>query len=350
MNNSYYQKKVSVIIPTYNRARFLPNAVRSIIEQHYDNIEIIIVDDGSNDNTQAVVNSLKGKYSNIIYCHNERSKGPSGARNTGIIKSSGDYVSFLDSDDIWLAGHLVNGINVLNKHPEIDVLFGNYSVVDFDTRKHPYDFFDQQEKIHTLKYERLSHNLKVLHDNLFEALINENFFSLVSSIIRRSTCDNILLDESIMLSEDRDFAIKLYKQANATFAFREDPVFIAYKHDSNTNSPAKNNPADLHYLQRVIKAHLYLFTKYLRVYNLSYNEKRILTKLIAKRLSNLSYLYGKNKEYKNTLSFMINSFKYGLTFRQLINIMKVIITLPIPNVYISKIRSLRKRINNSIKA
>ncbi len=342
MNSNSYQKKVSVIIPTYNRAKFLPNAVRSIINQKYSNIEIIIVDDGSSDNTQAVVNSLQAKYSNIIYCHNKRTKGPSGARNTGIIKSSGDYISFLDSDDTWLDGNLTNGLKVLNKHPEIDVLFGNYSIVDFDTRKHQYNFFDQLKTLHSLKFVQLSSGIKLLRDNLFKALINENFFSLVSLIIRRSTCNNILLDESVMLSEDRDFAVKLYKQANATFAFREDPVFIAYKHESNTNSPDKNNPEGLDYFQNVIKVHLYLFKEYLKIYNLPNDEKKILTKLIARKYSNLSYLYGKHKEYQNALSFMISSFKYGLTFRQLTNIMKVIITLPIPNVYISKIKKSGK--------
>lgn len=340
--NNYYQKKVSVIIPTYNRAKFISNAVRSIINQKYDNIEIIIVDDGSNDNTQAVIHSLKEKYSSIIYCHNERTKGPSGARNTGIIKSSGDYVSFLDSDDVWLAGHLVNGINVLNKHPEIDVLFGNFSFVDFRTHKHLNNFFDQMEILPTLKYERCSPNIKVLHDNLFKALVRENFFNFGTSIIRKPSTKGILLDESTMLAEDRDFVIQLFKKANATFAFRENPVSIVYKHDSSLTNTKDSNKA-----QQFIMAHLYLYTKYLKTYNLSKDEKRILTKLIARKYSNLSYLYGKNKEYQNALSFMMKSFKYGLTFRQLINLMKVIIILLIPNVYISKMRSLWNMIYNS---
>ena len=87
MKKTSTQRKVSVIIPTYNRAKFITNAVKSIQNQNYENIEIIIVDDGSNDNTQAVVNSLKKEIPDIFYCHNERSKGPSGARNTGILKA-----------------------------------------------------------------------------------------------------------------------------------------------------------------------------------------------------------------------------------------------------------------------
>ena len=78
MNKSVDYGKVSVIIPTFNRATFLPNSFQSIIDQQYPNLEIIIVDDGSTDNTHDVVNALKRKYENIIYLNNERSKGPSG--------------------------------------------------------------------------------------------------------------------------------------------------------------------------------------------------------------------------------------------------------------------------------
>ena len=63
MDSTLHHNKVSVIVPTYNRAQFLPNAVKTIINQEYDNIEIIIVDDGSTDNTQTVVNSLQKEYS-----------------------------------------------------------------------------------------------------------------------------------------------------------------------------------------------------------------------------------------------------------------------------------------------
>ena len=107
MNKVVHEIKVSVIVPTYNRAHLIANAVSSIIEQNRNDAEIIIVDDGSNDNTQSVISSLQEKYSNIFYYDNECSKGPSGARKTGIIKSSGAYISFLDSDDTWM-NELIN--------------------------------------------------------------------------------------------------------------------------------------------------------------------------------------------------------------------------------------------------
>ena len=76
MDFSHVGQKVSVIIPAYNRSQFIPNAVNSILEQRCNNIEIIIIDDGSEDNTGEVVAALKSKHPDIILCNNERSKGP----------------------------------------------------------------------------------------------------------------------------------------------------------------------------------------------------------------------------------------------------------------------------------
>jgi glycosyltransferase involved in cell wall biosynthesis len=315
MDSTFHKKRVSIIIPTYNRAAFISNAIQSVINQGCNNIEIIIIDDGSTDNTCSVVNSLKKEYPQIFYYHNECPKGPSGARNTGIIKSSGEYIAFLDSDDIWLDGHLKKGLEIFNKIPEIDVLFGNFSVVDFNNGKYLYNFFDDKKILHTLKSTQISPGIKVIHDNLFAALVRENFFHLGSAICRESSIKGILFDESIMFSEDRDFAIRLYKEANAKFAFTEDPVFIRYIHTANLYHTGSSNS-----WRKVNEAHLYLFRKYLGVYNLSNNEKRILTKLIVRKLMTFSYYYSKKKEFKDAISCILKGFKYSFS---LINIRKV---------------------------
>jgi glycosyltransferase involved in cell wall biosynthesis len=244
---------------------------------------------------------------NIFYCHNERSKGPSGARNTGLLKASGDYITFLDSDDIWLNTHLSEGLAVLDQNLTIDVLFGNYSIFNLNSDRHLFDWFDQKKILHTLKSIQLSPTVKILDDNLFNALIRENFFHLASSIIRMSMMKGILFDESIKYSEDRDFAINLFMQANATFAFREDPVFIAYMHESNLCNIGDNRNR-----KQVAETHIYLFKKYLRLYDLSSTEKRIINKRLAKKFFFLSYLYGISREYYSALSCIHKSLKYYL--------------------------------------
>lgn len=318
--NTSEEQKVSVIIPTYNRARFLPDAVNSVLKQDYKNTEIIVVDDGSEDNTKEVIRSLQDGHPQILYFQNERSKGPSGARNTGLLKATGDFIAFLDSDDVWLEHHLAEGMEIFSEYPEIDVLFGNFSVYEHKNKRFLYNFFDQKKILHTLKSKELTENVRLLNDNLFIALLKENFFHLGSAIIKKSVLNGITLDDSVMYAEDRDLAIKLFKKSKATFAFRKEPVFIAYKHTSNTYS---SKQADI--MKRVIETHLYLFKKYLQSFELLSSEKRVLTKSIVNTLSTLSYINIRNKQNKKAVSEMLESFQYGLTIVQLKNIIKSLI-------------------------
>lgn len=93
---------VSVIIPTYNRAQALKRALESVIKQTHTNLEIIIVDDNSNDNTMALVNDFIEKDKRIIFLKNDRNKGNGSCRAMGMGASKGAFISFLDDDDEWL--------------------------------------------------------------------------------------------------------------------------------------------------------------------------------------------------------------------------------------------------------
>lgn len=95
---------VSVIVPTYNRAAIVPRALQSIINQTYQNLEVIVVDDASSDNTQEVITGFHDP--RIRYLRHDRNRGGSVARNTGIHAAHGEYLAFLDSDDEWLSEKL----------------------------------------------------------------------------------------------------------------------------------------------------------------------------------------------------------------------------------------------------
>jgi glycosyltransferase involved in cell wall biosynthesis len=118
--------EVSVVIPAYNSAQYLGEAVQSIFDQTFDNYEIIVVDDGSTDNTRELVESYGGR---IRYVRQENG-GASKARNRGIAEARGTYIAFLDADDCWEPEKLEKQINILESNPNLGMVFTD--AVGFD--------------------------------------------------------------------------------------------------------------------------------------------------------------------------------------------------------------------------
>ncbi|NHZ85954.1 MAG: glycosyltransferase [Planctomycetia bacterium] len=115
---------VSVIVPVYNGERFVKFAIESILAQIYNPIEIIIVDDGSIDGSAKIAKTFK----TVRYIYQEN-LGPSVARNTGVATSKGEFIAFLDSDDIWYPEKLKVQIEYLNKNPNIGFVFAHRKMI-----------------------------------------------------------------------------------------------------------------------------------------------------------------------------------------------------------------------------
>lgn len=124
-------KLVSVIIPTYNRALMLKRAIESLIKQQYKNIEIIVVDDGSEDETEDIIVALDDP--RIQYIKSEGNNGVSFARNIGLRKASGEYIAFLDSDDVFFLNKIREQVDLLEEiTPPPGMVFTNYWEVGED--------------------------------------------------------------------------------------------------------------------------------------------------------------------------------------------------------------------------
>jgi len=117
---------VSVIIPTYNRAKFVVQAVQSVLEQDYAPLEIIVVDDGSTDNTEE---ELKPYLSRIIY-RRQRNHGAAVARNAAIQASRGEYIATLDLDDVWKEGKVRLQVDFLERHRQYAMVGCNVVQID----------------------------------------------------------------------------------------------------------------------------------------------------------------------------------------------------------------------------
>ncbi|MCX5696595.1 MAG: glycosyltransferase [Candidatus Omnitrophica bacterium] len=112
--------KVSVIIPTHNHALFLSKALDSVRNQTYEDYEVILVDNGSTDQTKELISKIK--WEKLLYVYQDDTGSAAGPRNTGIRLAKGDYVAFLDSDDIWYKEKLNKVMDIFLKNPEIDLV------------------------------------------------------------------------------------------------------------------------------------------------------------------------------------------------------------------------------------
>lgn len=117
---------VSIIIPTYNYGKYLSKAIRSCLEQTHRWLEVIVIDDGSSDDTGTIVR----RFSDIVYVRQEN-QGVSTARNRGLEMAKGDFVTFLDADDYLLENSIALRLNILRQHPDVGIVFTDTYSADF---------------------------------------------------------------------------------------------------------------------------------------------------------------------------------------------------------------------------
>jgi hypothetical protein len=174
---------VSVIIPVHNGERFVADAVNSVLAQRYTSLEIIIIDDGSTDGTEAAVRRLPCD----VHYFKQENLGPAAARNRGIRDASGDFVAFLDVDDLWPDHALGVLMDELLRHPEIDVARGYSQVMEYDTATGTYEYRGNPK---------------------------ESFpYSIACAVYRKRVFDRIgLFDKNLLYGEDTDWYNRAHEQ------------------------------------------------------------------------------------------------------------------------------------------
>ncbi|SCY09018.1 Predicted glycosyltransferases [Lachnospiraceae bacterium XBB2008] len=208
---------VSVVIPTYNREKELCNSVKSVLEQTYSNLEIIIVDDGSTDNTEQFVAGIQDE--RVRYIKLEHNCGCSVARNIGIQNARGQYIAFQDSDDIWHMDKLEKQLDFM-KNRGYDFTFSQYVIKNSDNEIVPRD---------------TNINDKLFEFGFFEIELMNNKIGTPTMLIRRDLIDKVGgFDESIVTLEDWDFAIRLCKNGNVGYV--SEPLVDVYITDIGVNS------------------------------------------------------------------------------------------------------------------
>ena len=197
----YLADFISVVIPTYNRAYCIEKSIYSVLNQSYSNLEIIVVDDGSTDNTKKVISSIKDK--RVKYIKIDKNVGPARARNEGIKRAKGEYIAFQDSDDIWHNNKLEEQYKVINNNPECQLVFCKYKVITEDNKMVPEeDFFD------VAKYKY----------GMFEILLNENKIGTPAILVRKNMIEKVGgFNDNISTLEDWELCLRIAEQGNIEY-------------------------------------------------------------------------------------------------------------------------------------
>jgi len=203
------QPLVSIIIPTYNTARYLEEAVNSALGQTYKNKEIIVVDDGSTDNTREILDVYIRK--GVIKYIYQKNKGLAGARNTGIMSARGEYVALLDADDLFKLDKVEKQLRYLNNCPDCDFCYCD--VLLFQDNR-PNKFF--------------RYDYKYYSGSIFKYLLRQNFINPSTLFFhRKNIIDKFgLFNESLRRVEDLEYYLRV-SLAGAKFCFLDEPLFLS---------------------------------------------------------------------------------------------------------------------------
>ncbi|WP_079514395.1 glycosyltransferase family 2 protein [Rossellomorea marisflavi] len=207
---------ISIIMPAYNSEKYILDSINSIIEQTYESWELIIVDDCSKDSTLSIINKYSEKYNQIHVYVNSNNEGVSASRNKGISNANGDWIAFLDSDDLWEKTKLQKQVKYAIDN-EQDFIFTGASYIN--ESGHPYDGIFEVPEIIT-----------------YELLKLQNVISCSSVLIKKEYFNEIKMERDD-IHEDYAVWLKILKKGTKAFGINE-PLLI-YRISSSSKSGNK---------------------------------------------------------------------------------------------------------------
>lgn len=207
---------VSVVIATYNRARFLPEAIESVLQQRFRDFELIVVDDGSTDETPELLKSYAGRIRSL----RQENRGPAAARNLGIRSARGRWISIQDSDDLAAPDHLETLFAFTEQNPDCGMVFANGAYLGGPEH-------NRETIIPKEKSRRLARDGVRLVD-----LFDKSIVRLQAALISKQCLEAVGgHDESLYICMDLDLAFRIFMRYPA--AYLDKVVFLYRKHEGN---------------------------------------------------------------------------------------------------------------------
>lgn len=212
---------ITAIIPTYNRANYICEAIDSVLAQSHPLDEIIVIDDGSTDNTRELLDS----YGNRIEYFSQCNRGPGAARNYGMRVAKGDFLAFLDSDDVWVPDKTRIQLQMFNNFPDLDIVFGDMANFSQDRDNNVPEIKNRQ--IHDYCAAHSSHI-----EHILDCLVIDNIIPTPTVIIRKSCISKIgFFDDRFTIAEDFDYWLRAARCCR--FGFTNAVLIKRRRHGNN---------------------------------------------------------------------------------------------------------------------
>jgi len=221
-----YRDKVSIIMPVYDSEKYLGEAIESVLRQSYSNFELIIVDDGSTENSLNIAREFPKQDKRVTVIALKENQGFAKARNEGLKRAKGEFITCMDSDDIMLLNGIKARVEFLNSHPEINLVFGEiHKVIDKDGNPIENAFFEEIQQFHRRE-----------KDNRFYEKVKKLELWILGVDVTGMFRRNLLFqtgyyEESLRVGADKDFFSRIFGKCNA--AYVPEPIILYRLHESN---------------------------------------------------------------------------------------------------------------------
>lgn len=296
------QELVSIILPTYNRAYLLPKAINSVLEQNYQNWELIVWDDGSTDDTESVLAAFKDPR---ILCYHEENHGMSYALNRGLELAKGDLIAFLDDDDTWLPEKLEFQLSVMEEFPQIDLVFGNFININMEDKSQNLGFDQVESSLALLVTEKQDQDIWLIDQGFLEGVSMDNFIAFDTVIIRKRVFDLIgIFNESLRTGMDFELWWR-FGLAGLKPAFTRDVVLNRVKYPGSLSG--RSLQASLNRLQTLEMC------KELAIKQDRRDLVDLLEAAYRNAWQNMIIIHGDQREKKKAWQAFIQSLKYGFS-------------------------------------
>ena len=251
-----YRNKVSIIMPVYNSEKYLEEAINSVLGQSYSNFELIIVDDGSTDNSLNIAGEFAKEDKRVTIIALKENRGFAGARNEGLKRARGEFITGMDSDDIMLPDAIKVRVEFLNSHPEVDLVFGKIDKV-IDKEGNPIENAFSEEIQHFYQRNK-EYNFYGKLKKLELRIPNAD----VTSMFRRDLLFREgYYEESLLVGADIDFFCRIFRMSNP--ACVPEPIIFYRLHESNLSGMVDketrewverpDNITQIRYLQELLR-------------------------------------------------------------------------------------------------